>query len=281
MRLQDQLSRGILNTTSYGNAADALGNNFAAELDALGRNKESGSGIGQTLGSFGVGGSAGGIGIGPDLNPLVNVNKQTAANTAATVQVLQRLADEGRALAGGDKDAAARLRQSLTADVAEMQKRATAPALDFAAAGKMPTAGIDVAALADKQAKIAALDAFLGGPAADSVQQSASSATAAANALEKMAGSASAAAAVAPLNTGAAVSGVAGPAVAAAAPAAAAAARDGTQIAAGFTKLSEHMGRMRVTLAAAMAANNQLTARSNVLLQSIDMHIAKSGAYLS
>jgi hypothetical protein len=38
---------------------------------------------------------------------------------------------------------------------------------------------------------------------------------------------------------------------------------------------------MRVTLAAAMAANNQLTARSNVLLQSIDMHIAKSGAYLS
>ena len=281
VRLQDQLSRGILNTTSYNMAAEALGTNFAAELDELDRNKESGSGIGQTLGSFGVGGSAGGIGIGPELNPLVNVNKQTAANTAATVQVLQRLADEGRALAGGDKDAAARLRQSLTADVAEMQKRATAPALDFAAAGKMPTAGIDVAALADKQAKIAALDAFLGGPAADSVQQSASSATAAANALEKMAGSASAAAAVAPLNTGAAVSGVAGPAVAAAAPAAAAAARDGTQIAAGFTKLSEHMGRMRVTLAAAMAANNQLTARSNVLLQSIDMHIAKSGAYLS
>jgi hypothetical protein len=145
----------------------------------------------------------------------------------------------------------------------------------------MPTAGIDVAALADKQAKIAALDAFLGGPAADSVRQSASSATAAASALEQMAGSASAAAAIAPLNTGAAVSGVAAPAVAAAAPAAAAAATDGTQIAAGFLKLGEHMMRLRSTMAVAMATNNQLTAQSNVLLRSVVVNTAKAGAYFS
>jgi TP901 family phage tail tape measure protein len=282
VRLQRQLKGGILNTTSYNNAAEALGNNFAAELDAVEQLRKSAeNGFGQTLGSFGAGGSAGGIGIGPELNPLMDVNKQTAANTAATVQVLQRLADEGRALVGGDKDAAARLRESLAADVAEMQKRATAPALDFAAAGKMPTAGIDVAALADKQAKIAALDAFLGGPAADSVRQSASSATAAASALEQMAGSASAAAAIAPLNTGAAVSGVAAPAVAAAAPAAAAAATDGTQIAAGFLKLGEHMMRLRSTMAVAMATNNQLTAQSNVLLRSVVVNTAKAGAYFS
>jgi hypothetical protein len=81
-----------------------------------------------------------------------------------------------------------------------------------------------------------------------------------------------------PVVGGAFAGGAAAP-MAAAVPAAAASAEAGTQITAGFLRLGEHMTRLRSTMAAAMAANNQLTAGSNVLLSRIAYSMEQSGAY--
>lgn len=189
-RLQEQLKGGILNTTSYNNAAEALGDNFAAELDAIEQaRKAAENGIGQTLGSFGAGGSAGGLGIGPELNPLIDASRQTAANTAIAANALQQIAGNGGGL------------------------------VPAAVAAAQPPAGGVVAAP--------------------------------------------------------------GVAAAVASPAASTAAQQGTQMAAGFMKLSDHMVRLRATLSAAMATNNALTAASNGFLRSIDSNTAKTVAYFS
>ena len=263
-KLQGQLLGGILNTTSYTQAAEALGDQFSGQLEAMrDAEKNRGTGFGQTLGGFGVGGSAGGIGIGPELNPIADATKQTAVNTAATVAAIQRLAENGSLLAGGDKNRAAEMRDRLAADLAEMQKRAGASALDFVAAGKNPTAGIDVAARGQMQAQLEALNAFIGTGVSGQSQQAAASATAAADAMRQFSAPQSAAAAP----------------MAAAVPAAAASAEAGTQITAGFLRLGEHMTRLRSTMAAAMAANNQLTAGSNALLSRIAYSMEQSGAY--
>lgn len=99
-KLQGQLLGGILNTTSYTQAAEALGDQFAGQLEAMRDAQKGGSGIGQTLGGFGVGGSAGGIGIGPELNPIADATKQTAANTAVAANALQQIV-AGQAGIGG------------------------------------------------------------------------------------------------------------------------------------------------------------------------------------
>lgn len=189
-KLQGQLLGGILNTTSYTQAAEALGDQFSGQLEAMRDAQKGGSGIGQTLGGFGVGGSAGGIGIGPELNPIADATKQTAANTAVAANALQQIV-AGQAGVGG----------------------------------------------------VQAGPAAVGGPAVGGV----------------FAG------------------GAAAP-MAAAVPAAAASAEAGTQITAGFLKLGEHMSRLRSTMAAAMATNNQLTATSNSFLQKIAYKMEQSGA---
>lgn len=191
VKLQEQLKAGVLNTTSYNAAAEALGDNFSAQMDALQKSQQGGTGIGQTLGSFGAGGSAGGVGVGPELNPLVDASRQTAANTAIAANALQQIAGNG----GGLMPAAAAVGQP----------------------------------------------AVVGGGVASGVAAMAASAS----------------------------------------PAASSAANEGTQIAAGFLKLGEHMMRLRSTMAVAMATNNQLTAQSNVLLRSVVVNTAKAGAYFS
>lgn len=190
-KLQGQLLGGILNTTSYTQAAEALGDQFAGQLDAMRDAQKGGTGFGQTLGGFGVGGSAGGIGIGPELNPIADATKQTAVNTAVAANALQQIV-AGQAGIGGIQ------------------------------AGPAAVGGAVVGG------------AFAGGAAAP---------------------------------------------MAAAVPAAAASAEAGTQITAGFLRLGEHMTRLRSTMAAAMAANNQLTAGSNALLSRIAYSMEQSGAY--
>lgn len=282
-KLAGQLQAGILNTTSYTQAAEALGEQFSGQLDAMREAQQAkpDAGFGQTLGGFNASGGAGGIGIGPELDPVANATRQTAENTARAANALDSLVNEGRLLAGDDRAKAEQMRASLAADVSEMRKRASASALDFAAAGKSPTAGIDVAALTEAESKLAALDAFLGGSVQPAFASVASSASAAAVAMQEMAGVTQAAslqesqlAALNPLAAAAATATPVQPTV----EAAAMAAQIGTEIAAGFTRLGEHMSRMTSTLSAAMDKNNSLTATSNSFLEKIAYRLEKAGA---
>jgi len=100
-KLQEQLLGGVLNTTSYGQAAEALGDQFAGQLEAMRESERNrGTGLGPSLGGFGVGGGAGGIGIGPELNPIADATKQTAANTAVAANALQQIV-AGQGAMGG------------------------------------------------------------------------------------------------------------------------------------------------------------------------------------